>query len=116
MLWVNAQKIAAKYPPSQRGIYQAAALMFRIPYWDWALNVTMPNPVNQPMVVVNTPNGSISMINPLYNYTFNPQPSAIDFPPSDSLSKYHSTVRYPNEAGESQPDLANAQLQANAAM
>jgi hypothetical protein len=75
----------------------------------------MPDPVNDPMITVNTPHGAINMVNPLYNYTFHPQPSATEFPPSDSLSQFHSTVRYPNAAGQSQPDLANAQLQANAA-
>jgi len=76
----------------------------------------MPDPVNDLMITVNTPQGALDMVNPLYNYTFHPQPSASDFPPDDTLSKYHSTVRYPNAAGQSQPDLANAQLQANAAV
>ncbi|KAK4690189.1 hypothetical protein P7C71_g6534, partial [Lecanoromycetidae sp. Uapishka_2] len=114
ILWSNARQIAATYPASQRSIYQAAARTLRIPYWDWALNVTMPDPVNDPMISVNTPSGMLNIVNPLYNYTFHPQPSTVDFPPQDSLSKYHSTVRYPNAAGQSQPDLANAQLQANA--
>lgn len=74
----------------------------------------MPDPVNDPLITVNTPNGSQSIINPLYNYTFHPQPSASEFPPDDQLSAYHSTVRYPSDTGESQPDLANLQLQANA--
>ena len=30
------------------------------------------------------------------------------------LAKYHSTVRYPDTAGQSQPNLSNLQLQANA--
>lgn len=74
----------------------------------------MPDPVNDPMINVNTPHGALNMVNPLYNYTFHPQPSASDFPPSDSLSKYHSTVRYPDTNWQSQSALANANLQANA--
>ncbi len=74
----------------------------------------MPDPVNDPMIIINTPKGRQTIVNPLYNYTFNPQPSATDFPPGDSLASYHSTVRYPDDLGISQPDLANLQLQANA--
>lgn len=54
------------------------------------------------------------VVNPLYNYTFHPQPSASDFPPTTSLAKFHSTVRYPDANGRSQPMKSNAQLQANA--
>ena len=32
-----------------------------------------------------------------------------------AITKYPNTVRYPNAAGQSQPDLVNRQLQANAA-
>ena len=114
LLWSSAQEIAQSYPDSQRMKYQAAATAFRIPYWDWALNATMPDPVNEPTIAINTPTGMQTMVNPLYNYTFHPQPSVSDFPPVDPLSAYHSTVRYPNDSGASQPNLANLQLQANA--
>lgn len=89
-------------------------MTFRIPYWDWAYNATMPDVVNQPYVSINTPQGFMNVVNPLYNYTFHPQPSASDFPPATSLAKYHSTVRYPDANGHSQPAKSNAQLQANA--
>lgn len=57
----------------------------------------------------------MNIANPLYSYTFHPQPSAADFPPSDGMiTQYHTTVRYPNSSGQSQPELANLQLQANA--
>ncbi|KAL9609507.1 MAG: hypothetical protein Q9167_005724 [Letrouitia subvulpina] len=102
----------------------------------------MPAEVNQPVITINGPLGLRSINNPLYNYTFRPQPSAVEFPPSSSVSQthavnrasyhfgppfrsrilnicqlasFHSTVRYPNSAGQSQPDLANKQLQANGA-
>ena len=75
----------------------------------------MPDPVNDPMITVTSPQGVMTIANPLYDYTFRPQPSAADFPPSDGpIAKYHSTVRYPDINGQSQPDLANLQLQANA--
>ena len=67
------------------------------------------------MITVTSPQGVVTIANPLYSYTFHPQPSAADFPPSDgTIAKYHSTVRYPDVNGQSQPDLANLQLQANA--
>ena len=75
----------------------------------------MPDPVNSPTITVNTPHGIMNIANPLYSYTFHPQPSAADFPPSDGpIAKYHSTVRYPDISGQSQPDLVNLQLEANA--
>ncbi|KAL9128041.1 MAG: hypothetical protein Q9217_003205 [Psora testacea] len=86
-----AQRIAATYPTDARSVYEAAAQTLRIPYWDWALNATMPTLVNEPTISITTPNGT------------------------SDITNYSSTVRYPNnETGESQPDLANRQLRSNA--
>lgn len=116
----------------------------------------MPAVVSQPTITITSPQGPKAIANPLYNYTFHPQPSAFDFPPDDPVSSaiiscsllvpsvpearlpllacylimrtrvrdatltgikvaaFHSTVRYPNAAGDSQPDLVNQQLSANA--
>ncbi|KAL9102921.1 MAG: hypothetical protein Q9163_001981 [Psora crenata] len=115
IIWSNAQQIAATYPNMSRSQYQAAAQTLRIPYWDWAVNATMPSLLNQPMVSINTPSGVKDTRNPLLTYAFHPQPSTSDFPPSDgAISKYPNTVRYPDDAGQSQPELANRQLQSNA--
>ncbi|KAL9031397.1 MAG: hypothetical protein Q9196_000581 [Gyalolechia fulgens] len=79
----------------------------------------MPPEVNWPTIFIVGPNGTSNVVNPLYNYTFHPQPSDTDFPPyvgssrGTPVASYHSTVRYPDAAGQSQPDLANKQLQAN---
>ena len=89
LLWNNAQQIAATYPAAQRSTYQVAATSFRVPYWDWAINATMPDPVNDPMITINTPQGTLSMVNPLYNYTFHPHPSATDFPPTDTVGRLY---------------------------
>ena len=91
LLWTNAQQIAAIYPAAQRSTYQTAATSFRVPYWDWAINATMPDPVNDPMITINTPQGTLSMVNPLYNYTFHPHPSAADFPPTDTVGRLHQS-------------------------
>ncbi len=52
----------------------------------------MPDEVNQLMINVNTPQGQMDVVNPLYNYTFHPQPSATDFPPSDYVSLISMTI------------------------
>jgi len=114
ILWQNAQKIAASYPSSQQTKYKQAATDFRIPYWDWAFNATMPDFFNAPQITVNGPKGSQSINNPLYTYTFHPLPSSSQFPTGDALSTYKNTVRYPDSNGNSQPNLVNQQLEANA--
>jgi len=45
----------------------------------------MPDVVNQPMININAPDGAQSIVNPLYNYTFHPQPSPTDFPPDEKV-------------------------------
>ncbi|KAL8988921.1 MAG: hypothetical protein Q9177_002084 [Variospora cf. flavescens] len=118
-IWNYARQIAESYPVSRRAVYREAAWTLRIPYWDWSISPTMPPEVNAPTIYINGPTGILNAINPLYNYTFHPQPSDADFPPSvgssggPPVSSYHSTVRYPSAAGQSQPDRANMQLQAN---
>lgn len=85
VLWNNAQHIAATYPTALRSTYQAAATTLRIPYWDWGFNSTMPDVVNIPRITVNGPQGPLNITNPLYSYTFHPQPSSRDFPPTESV-------------------------------
>lgn len=53
----------------------------------------MPDEVNQLMINVNMPQGQMDVVNPLYNYTFHPQPSAMDFPPSDYVSLISVTIQ-----------------------
>ncbi|KAI9732411.1 MAG: hypothetical protein M1834_001619 [Cirrosporium novae-zelandiae] len=112
ILWNYATAIANTYPDSQRSTYQQAAVTFRVPYWDWAYTPTMPDAVNQPQITVNTPNGTQTITNPLVAYNFHPVDPTMA-PNGDPLIKYNHTVRYPNSAGESQPNLANQQLMAN---
>ena len=75
------------YPASLKTKYQAAAANLRMPYWDWALNTTMPDVANQPLINVTTPTGSDTIANPLYNYTFHPLPSPPDFPASSKVGE-----------------------------
>jgi tyrosinase len=83
--------IANEYPAADKQKYQTAAQKFRIPcvfptcatlqlisltlhrYWDWALNADLPDVVSrQRQVTLNTPQGSKTINNPLYSYTFHP--------------------------------------------
>ncbi|MCJ1417075.1 hypothetical protein MMC32_003414 [Xylographa parallela] len=136
LLHANARSIAATYNSTNGATYRAAAETFRIPYWDWSLNPTMPGLVNAPTLTITTPTGVRAVPNPLYNYTFNPLPTSPDFPEGDSVcglirhygdtgdfltslqvSQFLSTVRYPTSLdpnATSQPGKVNKQLQANA--
>ena len=68
------------YPDSGKSKYEFAAANLRMPYWDWALNSTLPDIFSQPSIKVKTPDGSQNISNPLFNYTFHPLPSPPDFP------------------------------------
>ncbi|MCJ1436170.1 hypothetical protein MMC27_005548 [Xylographa pallens] len=117
LLHANARSIAATYNSTNGATYRAAAETFRIPYWDWSLNPTMPGLVNAPTITITTPTGAQAVSNPLYNYTFNPLPTSPDFPEGDNVSQFLSTVRYPTSLdpnATSQPGKVNKQLQANA--
>ena len=89
-LWGSAQRIAAKYPTSLRSTYQDAVETLRLPYWDWSLNLTMPDITTQQSVTIQTPQGVKGVPNPLYAYSFHPV-SSTDFP-DPSVSEPHVLV------------------------
>ncbi|KAI9827269.1 MAG: hypothetical protein M1832_005407 [Thelocarpon impressellum] len=113
IIWDHAQEIALDYPEDQRQRYQAAAETLRIPYWDWATEVTVPPLLNAPNISITTPAGLQTIANPLYSYTFHPIPDATDFPPNGLGANFPSTVRYPDRQGKTQPDVVDQQLLAN---
>lgn len=49
------------------------------------MNATMPDPVNDPKISVNGPQGRVTIDNPLYTYTFHPLPTSGEFPPGDPV-------------------------------
>ncbi len=54
-----------------------AAASLRLPYWDWAMDPPagqndVPDSIAQPSIQVITPNGTQTIPNPLYQYTFHP--------------------------------------------
>jgi len=80
VLYRIVQDIAASFENSTD--YRAAATTFRVPYWDWLLPApvgqdTMPTFISSSApVLVNTPNGTQKIPNPLYRYHFSPLDSS----------------------------------------
>ncbi|KAK0632863.1 hypothetical protein B0T14DRAFT_560507 [Immersiella caudata] len=73
------KRIAALWPEGEeRDRYTAAALRFRIPYWDWAATPPSGQSVlplsvgGSPWVEVNGPSGVQRISNPLFSYSFKP--------------------------------------------
>ncbi|RKF78107.1 Tyrosinase [Golovinomyces cichoracearum] len=79
ILYGTIQEIAQRYPAGvMRDRYSAAAVKFRIPYWDWAATRSagekiLPDSIVQSSGInVNGPNGRQLIANPLYSYRFQP--------------------------------------------
>ncbi|WYZ34407.1 hypothetical protein EsH8_I_000683 [Colletotrichum jinshuiense] len=111
VLFRLVQMIASWFPdPLERALYQAAAVDFRIPYWDWAVapptgeNVYLPE-FGQPGIQVYGPNGWQLIANPLYSYKFRPLDPKVfsegDFP------HWKETMRAPFETTDNQ-SISNA--------
>lgn len=68
----------------------------------------MPAIVSQKNISVTTPNGTQTMLNPLFTYRFHPVRTT-DFPTSDgTVAKWNSTVRDPDSAGNDQTSKINS--------
>lgn len=79
VLYGFIQQIAAQYPQGPtRDNFVAAAKNFRIPYWDWAASPpsgqsVLPTSVGgSSTVLIDGPNGSQLIGNPLFSYLFDP--------------------------------------------
>ncbi len=89
------QQIISFYPPGPiKNRLAAAAMKFRIPYWDWAAvppsgQSVLPTSVRARTVAVEGPNGHQEIRNPLFSYLFRPLDTTAlsDFPVSDSRLK-----------------------------
>jgi tyrosinase len=51
-----------------------------MPYWDAFANATLPLAASVPTLVLNTPSGTQTIDNPLYNYTFHANEGGNRFP------------------------------------
>ncbi|KAH8880045.1 tyrosinase-domain-containing protein [Thozetella sp. PMI_491] len=105
-LYAAVQAAVQQFPESLRGRYEEAAQDFRMPYFDWAIipptgSSGFPAAISSAKIsVVDIDGKSKSIDNPLYQYTFNPlNPQPQDF--DDQWSQYPTTVRYPDQNGNS---------------
>ncbi|KAK6535910.1 hypothetical protein TWF281_000160 [Arthrobotrys megalospora] len=94
LLHAEVQKIAREFGDQAT---LASAADWRMPYWDWASDATIPALIgNTPRVTVKLPNGQNQQIdNPLYGYKYNfpsAQVQAREFP-SDGFSTARQTSR-----------------------
>lgn len=64
------RKAAKQYPAEAVDAYEAAAQTFRLPFWDWASNASLPDAVAVPIAYFNGPAGPDAIPNPLYSYQF----------------------------------------------
>jgi len=74
----QAQAAANSFPPGpMRDRYLTAAAILRLPYWDWAITPkanqnSLPDSVTSPTIQITYPNGTRTVQNPLYSYSFHP--------------------------------------------
>lgn len=119
ILYGTIQEIAQRYPTgAMRDRYSAAAVKFRIPYWDWAATRSagekiLPDSIVQSSGInVNGPNGRQLIANPLYSYRFQPlDPAQL---PNNPFNHFVETLRYPDNNGPSavsQDDIATRSLE-----
>ncbi|KAI0251651.1 photo-regulated tyrosinase [Lactifluus subvellereus] len=90
----HALDIAGKYQVDQDS-WRTAALNLRAPYWDWATNTVPPPEVVslQTVDIITFDGTTITVPNPLYQYTFHPIDSS--FP--NRYSSWKTTIRHPDD-------------------
>ncbi|KAI1095615.1 Di-copper centre-containing protein [Rostrohypoxylon terebratum] len=106
------QHIAARYNASHRNssVYREAAQSFRLPYWDWASNAQLPPSCAVLDVTVTSPQGPLTMRNPLYSYVWPTYPlNQTQFPGSTSWA--NETTR----ASDGKSDFSLSTVNANLA-
>ncbi|CAK7264897.1 hypothetical protein SEPCBS57363_001313 [Sporothrix epigloea] len=111
----HVRKAAKQYPYETIATYTAAAQTFRIPFWDWAQDATLPDAVISSTISYNSPSGPATMRNPLFTYQFPNFPfksSQGGF--GGSLAQFNQTKRCTlvsgAAAGVSDLDLASSVL------
>lgn len=118
VLYGIVQEVARSIQNDTNGEYQTAASTFRHPYWDWAAlstdgSAVLPLPISgSAYIVVELPNGTLTINNPLFRYTF-AIPDLAAFPDSP-FNVWQSTLRYPssqNATAASQNSLVSQQIE-----
>jgi tyrosinase len=95
---------------------EAAAQVWRLPYWDWALFPAVPTEIASPTVNIISAQGTlVSVRNPLHHYGFQnmPEPSFTGFN-RPNYAGWPTTLRQPNSPlsrnAVSQPDVVNEMI------
>ncbi|KAF2198311.1 Di-copper centre-containing protein [Delitschia confertaspora ATCC 74209] len=125
VLYLNAREAIREFPPSERrDRYENALATLRLPYWDWATASSSgegvyPSSLQSPNIDITLPNGTLTVKNPLYSYTFHPLNHEDLYDPNlTQYSIYPSTVRSPSSkepTAASRNDLISTDLEANRA-
>ncbi|KAK0672032.1 hypothetical protein QBC41DRAFT_38689 [Cercophora samala] len=97
ILVARAVEIASRYPPDMLPEYMAAAESLRQPYWDWAMNPTLPPAATRINMTVRAPEGLRVIPNPLYTYRFQRLDVQKGF--GGQLTQYPQTIRCPGSGG-----------------
>ncbi|KAI0022884.1 Di-copper centre-containing protein [Xylariomycetidae sp. FL0641] len=83
LLGDEVQRLACEYTGDKAPAYQYAADIFRLPYWDWASDASLPRASTAENITVNGPAGELTMHNPLFNYRWQSYPlNQTEFPGS----------------------------------
>ncbi|KAL8771913.1 MAG: hypothetical protein Q9209_002851 [Squamulea sp. 1 TL-2023] len=118
VLYGIVQEVANSIENDTSGEYRNAASTFRHPYWDWAAPSTdgtpiLPAPVSgSAYIMLNLPNGSLTINNPLYQYKFTI--SDLSAFPDSPFNAWPQTLRYPSTktaTATSQNSLVSQQIQ-----
>ncbi|KAI3321261.1 Di-copper centre-containing protein [Xylariaceae sp. AK1471] len=82
----EVKHLALEYTNEDASAYQNASQKFRLPYWDWANDPTLPPCSTYENITVNGPNGELVLHNPLYNYRWQTYPlNTTQFPGQGSM-------------------------------
>ncbi|OLL25127.1 Tyrosinase [Neolecta irregularis DAH-3] len=108
-----AQRIAGEFPSTIRSRWVEAASRMRCPFFDWALDTTLPDIyLRNKTVQVETPTGRSMITNPLFSFRFLSVPAEFG---EDGVEwiKWRQTLRAPSDGSEnaqSQPGRVAAAL------
>jgi tyrosinase len=108
----------AQSNPSLGQQLQTASQTWRLPYWDWAINQTIPAEWTADTVQILDTNGNVTNVtNPFAQYAFHPiDDSFAPYVPPNSpdFANWPTTLRQPTDPSDpnatSQPSVCNSQL------
>jgi tyrosinase len=90
---------------------QSAAQVWRLPYWDWAANSSIPDEWSATTINIYSTSGSTTAVaNPLHHYTFHPIDDSFQGLPYEN---WPTTLRQPSSSSSratSNPSVANSRL------